>query len=58
VRLLKDWRVRELVERGVFLVELDLAHLEAAAPLGLVPQTILKRAASSSLMKSSIASRS
>ena len=27
------------------MVELDLGHLEAAAPLGLVPQTIVKRAA-------------
>jgi len=27
------------------VVKLDLLHLEAAAPLGLVPQTILKRAA-------------
>jgi hypothetical protein len=35
----------ELVERGVFVVELDLGHLEAAAPLGLVPQTILERTA-------------
>ena len=29
----------------MFVVELDLGHLEAATPLGLVPQTILKRAA-------------
>jgi hypothetical protein len=43
VRLLQDWRVRELVERGVVVVELDLGHLEAVAPLGLVPQTILER---------------
>ena len=34
-----------LVGRCVFVVELDLGHLDAAAPLGLVPQTILKRAA-------------
>jgi hypothetical protein len=27
----------------VFVVELDLGHLEEAAPLGLIPQTILKR---------------
>jgi len=36
---------RELVERGVFVVELDLGHLEPPAPLGLVPQTILERTA-------------
>jgi hypothetical protein len=29
----------------VFVIELDLAHLETAAPLRLVPQTILKRTA-------------
>jgi hypothetical protein len=29
----------------VFVVELDLGHLEAAAPQGLVPETILERAA-------------
>ena len=29
----------------MFVVELDLFHLETAMPLGLVPQTILKRAA-------------
>jgi len=29
----------------VFVVELDLGHLESAAPLGLVPQTILERTA-------------
>ena len=29
----------------MFVVELDLGHLEEAAPLGLIPQTILKRAA-------------
>ena len=27
----------------MFVVEFDLGHLEAAAPLGLVPQTILER---------------
>jgi hypothetical protein len=27
----------------MLVVELDLGHLEAAAPLGLVPQTILER---------------
>ena len=27
----------------MFVVELDLFHLEPAAPLGLVPQTILER---------------
>jgi hypothetical protein len=29
----------------VFVVELNLFHLETATPLGLVAQTILKRAA-------------
>jgi hypothetical protein len=29
----------------VFVIELDVPHLEAAAPLGLVPQTILERTA-------------
>jgi hypothetical protein len=29
----------------VFVVELDLGHLQESAPLGLVPQTILKRTA-------------
>jgi hypothetical protein len=29
----------------VFVVELDIGHLEAVAPLGLVTQTILERAA-------------
>ena len=29
----------------MFVVELDLGHLEEAAPLGLVPQTILERTA-------------
>ena len=29
----------------MFVVELDLGHLEAAPPVGLIPQTILKRAA-------------
>ena len=29
----------------MFVVELDLGHLEGVAPLGLVPQTILERAA-------------
>jgi hypothetical protein len=29
----------------VLVVELDLLHLETAAPLGLVPQTILQRTA-------------
>ena len=33
------------IERGVFVVELDFRHLKTAAPLGLVPQTILERAA-------------
>ena len=29
----------------MFVIELDVLHLEAAAPLGLVPQTILERTA-------------
>ena len=29
----------------MFVVKFELGHLEAAAPLGLVPQTILKRTA-------------
>jgi len=29
----------------VLVVELDLGHLKAAAPLGLVPQTVLERTA-------------
>jgi hypothetical protein len=34
-----------LVERRVFVVEFDLGHLKAAAPLRLVPQTFLERTA-------------
>ena len=50
---------RKLVERGVFVVELDLGHLEGPGPLGLVPQTISSRGerASSSVMKSWIGFR-
>ena len=40
-----EFHIKPLVERSVFVVELDLLHLEAAAPLGLVPQTILERSA-------------
>ena len=35
----------KLVERSVFVIQLDLGHLETAAPLWLVPQTILERTA-------------
>jgi hypothetical protein len=28
----------------VFVVEVDLGHLEESAPLGLLPQTVLERA--------------
>jgi hypothetical protein len=43
----------------MFVVELDLFHLEAVAPLGLIPEPVFKRRlASSSVMKSSIASGS
>ena len=34
---------RELVERGVFVVELDLGHLEPPAPIRLIPETVFKR---------------
>ena len=34
-----------LVERSVFVVELNLFHFETATPLGLVPRTILQHAA-------------
>ena len=34
----------KLVERGVFVVELNLGHLDEAAPLGFVPQAVLERA--------------
>ena len=35
--------LRWLVERGVFVVEIDIGHLEPPAPLGLAPQTVLGR---------------
>jgi len=59
VRLLQDWQLREVVERGAVVIELDLLDAKQSTPVRLIAQTILERTgASSSVMKSSIASGS